>query len=104
MARDQAAVSQQQEAPQATPHPRDVEHVLNSLPVRQGPGKETETTQFLKDAVAHDPDQSTIQGDNSRTQAFLTVLTWIAYAAAIAAAILLTWSSGAGVVSYLPKP
>ena len=104
MARDQAASPQQQKAPQAVPHPRDVEHVLKSLPVQRVPGKASENAEFLKDAVAHDEDQSITQGDDPGAQAFLTALTWIAYAAAIAAAILLTWSSGAGVVSYLPKP
>ena len=79
-------------APQASAtadHPRDVQSILESLPVSP---QEPERTQTLLDAIAQQSEDALAQKENKVFQDVLTAMLWVA-AAAIAVALLLTLSA-----------
>jgi len=81
---------------------RDVQHVLSNLSVRQPVRREDRRqTESMLDSVAKEAEEMSPPGEGPTVRAFLTGLSWTAYALAIGAVLFLTWTAGGGIVKYL---
>ena len=81
---------------QATPQGPPVKDVLESLPVQS-----QERRQSLLDSVAREEEDPVPPGETPFVQGFEATLTWIAYVAIMAVALLLTWSVGTSILKYM---